>query len=491
MFAMMADSARAFPAVLILSSIVGCGAASEKASQSVGSAAPVDEASPTPVPSIRSDSDATQKVVVSQPTKRPERVFRPDDDRPLHDDAALERAEIRKFTSRRLVLYSDIDERTAVRLPPLVDALYEELVAYFGELPPARDGAEWQITGYVMRDPERFSAAGLVPSSLPPFHHGLNRRRRFWMHEQSFDYYLEHLLLHEATHCFMTTLPGPSGPAWYMEGMAEHFATHRALSNGDIEFRIIPSMPDETQGFDRLTLIRKEVDAGRAQSLDGVFSISEAAFAEPLPYAWSWAACVFLDSQPDCRGRFRELGDNALRSRFRAEFDQRFAADADVLQVRWRLFVHTLCYGYETDRAFLVVDKADSSSQRAADVTVRADAGWQSMRMHLKQGATYELTAAGQFSLADSPRSWSSEANGISVEYADERPLGRLLAAVVGDDLRLPAATQTLLKPIDVGGRARLTAPIDGTLYLRINDRWDRLADNRGELTVRVRQMED
>ncbi len=128
-------------------------------------------------------------------------------------------------------------------------ALYEDLIAYFGELPPARDGSEWQITGYLMRDPERFTAAGLVPSSLPPFHHGLNRRRRFWMHEQSLDYYNEHLLLHEAIHCFMTTLPVPSGPAWYMEGMAEHFATHRTFPGGNVEFGIIPATPDETPGF--------------------------------------------------------------------------------------------------------------------------------------------------------------------------------------------------------------------------------------------------
>ena len=34
-------------------------------------------------------------------------------------------------------------------------------------------------------------------------------------------------------------------------------------------------------------------------------------------------------------------------------------------------------------------------------------------------------------------------------------------------------------------------APSDGTLYFRVNDRWDRLADNRGELTVTVRPAAD
>jgi hypothetical protein len=490
MFAMTALSVRAGSFFLVLISILGCGRTSEDAAATVGTSAVETGSSPSRA-ADRGAPATIQTAIDPPPTVRPEPVFRPDDDWPRHDDAALERAGIRKYGSRRLVLYTDIDERKAVRLPPLVDALYDELVAYFGELPPARDGSEWQITGFVMRDPERFTAAGLVPSTLPRFNHGLNRRRRFWMHEQSFDYYNEHLLLHEAIHCFMTTLPVLSGPAWYMEGMAEHFATHRTLPGGNVEFGIIPATPGETQGFDRVTLIRKEVDAGRTLSLDDVFAISDASFAEPLPYAWAWAACHFLDSQPDYRGRFRELSDVALRGRFREEFELRFSEDADLLEVRWQLFVRTMCFGYDTGEAVLAIDTAKDNLQEADEVKVRADAGWQSMRLRLKEGATYELTAQGQVSLAASPEPWTSDANGITIEYAAGKPLGRLIAAVVGDDLHLPAATQTLFDPIDVGGKTLLTAPIEGTLYLRINDRWDSLSDNDGELTVHVRQIDD
>lgn len=398
---------------------------------------------------------------------------------------------IRKYVSRRLVLYTDIEEQKAVRLPPLVDAIYAELVAYFGELPPARDGSDWQITGYVMREPDRFTAAGLVPSSLPTFNHGLNRRRRFWMREQSLDYYLEHLLLHEATHCFMTTLPAPRGPAWYMEGMAEHFATHRSLPDGTANFRIIPSTPDETQGFDRVTLIRKEVDAGRALSLEQAFALGDRAFVEPLPYAWAWAACLFFDAHPDYREHFRELGDVALRSRFEEEFKTRFADRSDAISVQWQLFVGTLCYGYDTPQAWIAVEPAGADVQYVADVAVRADAGWQPMRIRVKRGATYELIARGDVSLSDSPMPLRSDANGVTIDYADGKPLGRLLAAVVGDDLGKPAAIQTLFDPIDVSEKLVMKPPIDGTLYLRINDSWDRLDDNTGELTVRVRQVED
>ncbi len=159
--------------------------------------------------------------------------------------------------------------------------------------------------------------------------------------------------------------------------------------------------------------------------------------------------------------------------------------------MRWQLFARTLCYGYDTGEAVLAFDRENDNLQEAADVKVRADAGWQSMRLRLKEGATYELNAQGHVSLADAPEPWTSDANGITIEYAAGKPVGRLIAAVVGDDLRRPAATQTLFDPIDVGGKALLTAPIEGTLYLRINDRWDSLADNHGELTVHVREIDD
>ncbi|MBA3313366.1 MAG: hypothetical protein M3552_16335 [Planctomycetota bacterium] len=450
-------------------------------SPSVETVTQVDPSRPTPQPVVQKSPEPK----VAEP------VHRPDDDRPRHDDAALERAGIRKFESRRLVLYTDIDEARAVRLPSLVDALYDELSRYFGELPPARDGSEWQITGYVMRDTDRFTSAGLVPSNLPSFNHGLNRRRRFWMREQSLDYYLAHLLLHEATHCFMTTLPAANGPTWYMEGMAEHFAAHRMTADGALQFRILPKTPDETAGFDRVSLIRKEVDARRATSLDEVFDMRDAEFAESIPYAWSWAACHFLDAHSEYRERFHELGDPAMRSRFRREFDARFANDGPRLRVQWDHFIHTSCYGYDFERALLTLKPGQRVPDDDTHVTVAADRGWQSTGLRLEAGQRYELIATGRFSLCDVPKPWLSEAGGITIDYANGRPIGRLLAAVVADDLQAPQAYETLLDPIDVGGKGTLVAPTSGTLYLRLNDGWDRLADNQGGVTVAVRPIGD
>lgn len=416
-------------------------------------------------------------------------VFRPDDDRPRHDDAALERVGIRRYASKRLVLYSDLPVGQVDRLPALVDAVYDEWVAYFGALPPARDGSEYQITGYLIGDLERFRSAGLVPEDVT-FAHGVHRGRRFWMREQEHDYYRAHLLLHEATHCFMTALPGSAaGPVWYMEGMAERFGTHRTGADGRAAFRIMPASPEETAGFGRITMVREEVAAGKFKALGEVFAIRPAEFNGTAPYAWSWAACAFLDSHPRYRDRFRELGDPRLRRRFAEEFRIRFEDDRDALDVEWALFAHTLRYDYAAGHAAVEVRpgvELPAGTERSA--AIAADRGWQSSGTRVDAGKSYVVAAEGRFTLASEPKPWVSEAGGITFDYFDGRPLGRLLAAVLADGPRDEIDDAGgLLSPIDVGRQAEFVAPGDGTLYFRINDGWDRLADNAGEVRVTVR----
>ncbi|MBC8117334.1 MAG: hypothetical protein H7062_23300, partial [Candidatus Saccharimonas sp.] len=181
----------------------------------------------------------------------PEPIHRPDDQRPKHDDRRLAEAGIRLYESKRLKLYTDIDAEAARTLPPLIDAVYLAWVEYFGDMPPDRAGSEFQMTGYLIRDEALFREAGLVPEDLPMFEHGRHRRNEFWMREQKYDYFRRHLLIHEATHCFMTFLPGVDAPVWYIEGMAEYFATHRLAPDGSVTFRIMPTSPEDFAGWGR------------------------------------------------------------------------------------------------------------------------------------------------------------------------------------------------------------------------------------------------
>ena len=132
------------------------------------------------------------------------KIYRPSDTRPKHDAAALAEFGIKRYASKHLVLYTDIKPDTCEPLPGLADQLYEALEDYFGPLPPDREGSVFQMTGYIMADRRLFRETGLLPEDLPGFYHGRHRGAEFWMNDQEYDYYLRHLMLHEATHCFMT-----------------------------------------------------------------------------------------------------------------------------------------------------------------------------------------------------------------------------------------------------------------------------------------------
>ncbi|MGC1274562.1 MAG: hypothetical protein WBC44_12730 [Planctomycetaceae bacterium] len=416
-------------------------------------------------------------------------VYRPDDERLAHDAAALERVGIRRFESKRLILYTDLAADEATELPSFVDALYDELVDYFGELPPARDGSEFQITGYLMVDGDRFRSAGLLPDDLPPFQHGRHRGRRFWMRDQEYDYYRRHLLLHEATHCFMTLLPGSVGPDWYMEGMAELFGTHQVADDG-VRFRVMPISPEATAGSGRITLVRQDVAADGFKTLDDVFALKPGEFLENNAYAWSWAACYFLDTHPRYRDRFRGLGEPSLRRRLTAEYVERFDGAAAEIAIDWAMFAHTLRYGYDLEAAAIVFGTGEPLPVEGATVGIEAARGWQSSGIHVQAGKRYRIAAEGRFTLADEPVPWISDAGGIGFDYFDGRPLGRLLAAVVSDDRSsAPDPAGGLLNPIEIGRESTIDAPTDGTLYLRINDHWNRLDDNRGELRVMIQSI--
>lgn len=418
---------------------------------------------------------------------------RPADDRPQHDDAALAEIGIRRYASQRLVLYTDIAPEIARTLPPLVDAAYPAWVEYFGALPEAADGSEFQLTGYVMRDRALFRDAGLLPEDLIEFEHGRHRGYRFWMAEQRYDYYRRHLLIHEATHCFMLILPRPTRPPlFYLEGMAELFGSHQLRPDGQVEFRVMPQDPNDAVGFGRVEMIQQAVRAGRGKSLAEVLQLSAQDFTESKsdPYAWSWAVCKFLDAHPRYGPRFRELAAVGEGAEFRRRMADWLAADGDRMQAEWDLFIHTLAYGYDIPRAAIDFRGGEPlPAGRSVTSTVSSAAGWQSAGVRVEPGQAYRLTSTGSVTLAREPKPWLSEPQGITIEYAGGYPLGRVLAAVQCDTLVPEGEIGRLSRPIDVGRESTFKSPVAGTLYLRVNDHWNRLADNEGAYQIEITRV--
>ena len=414
-------------------------------------------------------------------------VFRPADNRPQHDATRLKSFGIRRFDSKRLVIYTDIAPEIAQRIVSATDHVYPAWIKYFGELPPARDGSQFQLTGYIMRDKTKFRQLGLIPPDLPQIVNGRHRGYEFWMMDQKTDYYRRHLIIHESTHCFMTILEreGNRQPVWYLEGMAELFGTHQYDETGRARFRLMPHDKKAYPGLGRITMIQVAVAENRALPISRVFSLTGIEFLKNEPYAWSWAVCQFFDNHPRYRERFQQLGRFSSTAAFTRAFRERFAADQPLIDTEWRLFIQGLQDGFNIERAAISFRKGIplSVARPSHSTKVAADRGWQSAEVLLEKGRIYSISATGQVTLATEPKPWISEPQGISFRYFKGQPLGRLLASIHADG---PSGSSSMLTHIPIGRQARFTAPSTGTLYLRVNDSWSELTDNSGEFTVTV-----
>ncbi len=122
-------------------------------------------------------------------------------------------------------------------------------------------------------------------------------------------------------------------------------------------------------------------------------------------------------------------------------------------------------------------------------MTVAADRGWQSTGLKLEAGKSYLIEAEGRFKVRQRPEDWWCEPGGITLEYIHGRPLG-LLIGNIRLDVPQPGVAN-LGTPLAVGQKRRIVAAGDGTLYLRVNDRADGLADNVGQITVRVSESRE
>jgi len=267
---------------------------------------------------------------------------------------------------------------------------------------------------------------------------------------------------------------GNRGPLWYLEGMAELFGAHRVEADGSLTFRVIPGEDAAAGGWDRIKRVRADVAAGSSLTLWQIQRLSEDDFLDDRGYAWAWALCAFLDGHPAYTETFRTLAEPGRRGDFRAFTpDQRRRIEAE-----WTLFVTELVPGYD-----VAANAVQFEPEFRDGLFIHANRGWQNSGTVRKGQQVQVRAVAGEMTLADDPRPWESTADGISFDYHRGRRLGELQAAVLAD---APAPPIGLADPIPVGVAGAFIAPRDGTLYLRINDRPDRRADNRGGVAVTI-----
>ncbi|MBM4000179.1 MAG: hypothetical protein FJ297_11700 [Planctomycetes bacterium] len=395
------------------------------------------------------------------------------------DDGALAASGIRKLESAHLVLYTDVREPAADALPRVFDLAVPQWADYFGV--PETKTASWRMIACVMRDAEPFRRLGLLPDDLPPFLTGYQRGERLWMHEQPSDYYRRHLLLHEGTHGFTVNLLGGGGPPWYMEGIAEYLGLHR-WQDGRLELAYNARESAEVAYWGRVKILKREYEAGRGMTLRDVMTYDAKAHRRLEPYAWCWAAAMLLDHHPASRAAFREFR-NALSESpdaFSARLYGRLESRWPELELNWQALIAAVEYGYDVERAAIVLREGVARGPGGSTMEVDASRGWHDSGIELDAGSVYRATATGRVVLRGEPR-WEAEPNGITLHYYRGKPLGMLLAAVVpnSDPARIGV-------PIEIGLHADLRPNVSGRLYWKINESAADLADNEGRYSVRI-----
>ena len=262
---------------------------------------------------------------------------------------------------------------------------------------------------------------------------------------------------HEAVHAYCTQTFGSTGPVWYSEGMAEMGQYWR--KDDDMSVKCHP-------------VVAKYIRSSPPKSLNGIVNGNEATGDSWQNYAWRWALCHLLAVNPNYSKRFRPLGLGLLTKQD-VSFEQVYGSMAKEISFEYLFFLENLDIGYRVDlcawdwKARFTRPKGKGSLLSR----IRADRGWQPSRMTVKKDEEIEFSATGTWQLSKDGRKTDADGNGKS---------GRLMGIVLDENYKLS-------KPFELGSYGSFTAPIAGNLYLRCQDSWTSIADNKGRIDVKIK----
>ena len=367
------------------------------------------------------------------------------------------------------------------RWPNLLEQSLKQWRSYFGMHADQFEGLS--ATLILVRDETRFQ-------DLPSFYDGYQHGDMLYVRDQPSEYYRRHLFLHEATHWVMWHLYGGGGSPWFMEGMAEMQATH-SLMDGALSLNKIPLHPKDVQSWGRLAMIDQNLNQAEAPTLSQILAY-ENDRDRTKRYSWSWAACVFFTNHPKTKALLRESYQTRLdySNELSREFKSKLTDCWGEVEVDWNGFISDLDFGYDWERSMVVSSKITNEKElRTRElVTLATDRGWQSTGLKLQAGKRVQLKSSGKFLLRKRPadssqRPWLVEPQGATIEYFRGNPIGCVLATVVPNE---GSEVTKRWETIRVGSFVTLKPTVSGTLFLKVNESSNELADNDGKIEVEV-----
>lgn len=261
---------------------------------------------------------------------------------------------------------------------------------------------------------------------------------------------------HEAVHAYCGQTFGTTGPVWYSEGMAE---MGQYWKQNDSAVNCHP-------------IVVKYLRTTEIKSLNEIVNAQEVTGDSWQNYAWRWALCHLLATNPNYAARFRPMGLSFLAKQ-PITFEQTYGAMADEISFEYRFFIEHLEEGFRVDlcswdwkRKFVPLTGSASTT-----ATVLAGRGWQPSAVTLTAGQAYDYSTTGKVKLSK---------DGPDVSAAGDSSGQGKLVGVIFKDFKLG-------EPFDLGEYGMFTAPSDGKLFLRCRDNWSELADNKGSVSVKFK----
>lgn len=394
------------------------------------------------------------------------------------DEQKVRGAGIEKIEGKFIDIYTDNRGQKEIQeLTEVFDQAISFWCSYFKVDESKVNG--WKLSCFIMVDQDRFTQSGVYPDDLPPFPAGYQRGHEMWLYVQRGDYYTRHLFLHEGTHAFMSHFLEGVGPPWFAEGMAELLSVHR-WDGTQLEMNYRHNRREDVPYWGRVKIVRDDLKNEKSLLPTEIMSAKINDFQNVRWYAWAWALCRFFDSHPEYQAQFRKLKSEVKDHTvdFSLKFWNQLEGEHESLTHDWNLFLQEMDYGVNLEAILL----SDIDKNEDGTMELSVSRGWQDTGIEVTAGQKLSIMGDGRFILKRDPLPWWSEAEGVTIEYFNSRPLGRLLAAIPDED----AVKSGRFTPIDIGRNGVIPVSDNGRLFLKINDSPAQYYDNEGSIKIQV-----
>lgn len=264
---------------------------------------------------------------------------------------------------------------------------------------------------------------------------------------------------HEAVHAYCGQTFGTTGPTWYSEGMAE---MGQYWKENDSSVNCHPGVVEF-------------IHATEPKSLNSIINGNEMTGDSWQNYAWRWALCHLLATNPNYASKFRPLGISLLTGQ-KASFESVYGPSAKEISFEYLFFLKHFDIGFRADLCAwdwkMKFKHLTGPTPQAAKI--KAKGGWQPTGCAVKAGTAYEYLAEGHWKV-------SKDVDDVTAEGADDGT-GKLIGVLFNPD------DYELGEPFDLGAFGDWTPDSDGQLFVRCQEPWKEINDeNSGMIALKIK----